>query len=248
MRRVAAVLIMIVATPAALAYSAAELAAKNVDARGGIDKLSAIQSLRLSGKVLVNGGTVELAYSALIKRPHSIRNEAQLQGLTLVQAYDGTQAWQINPFQGRKDPEKLSADDAKGLGEDAADFTGVLIDYQAKGYKLDYLGTEDIDGTEAHKLRVTRSNGDISYVYLDPEYFLEIRVVNRRIEHGVPNETITDYGDYEKVNGVYLPFGLESWQKGSSERQKVQVDKAEANVSASDALFEFPAPHPAAAK
>jgi len=248
MRRVAAVLIMIVATPAALAYSAAELAAKNVDARGGIDKLTAIQSLRLSGKVLVNGGTVELAYSALIKRPHSIRNEAQLQGLTLVQAYDGTQAWQINPFQGRKDPEKLSADDAKGLGEDAADFTGVLIDYQAKGYKLDYLGTEDIDGTEAHKLRVTRSNGDISYVYLDPEYFLEIRVVNRRIEHGVPNETITDYGDYEKVNGVYLPFGLESWQKGSSERQKVQVDKAEANVSASDALFEFPAPHPAAAK
>jgi hypothetical protein len=238
---------MVLAAPAVLAYSAAELAEKNIDARGGSDKVNAIQSLRLSGKMLVNAGTLELAYTALISRPHSIRNEAQLQGLTLVQAYDGTQAWQINPFQGRKDPEKLSADDAKGLGEDASDFTGVLVDYEAKGYKLDYLGTEDIDGTEAHKLRVTRPNGDISYVYLDPDYFLEIRVVNRRIEHGVPNETITDYGDYEKVNGVYLPFAQESWQKGSSDHQKVQLDKAEANVPAGDGVFQFPAPHPAPA-
>jgi outer membrane lipoprotein-sorting protein len=247
MHRVAAVLLMIVAAPTALAYTAAELAAKNVDAKGGSDKLNAIQSLRFSGRMLVNGGTIELGYTTLIKSPHSIRYEAQLQGLTQVQAYDGTQAWQINPFQGRKDPEKLSADDAKGLGEDAADFTGTLVGYQAKGYKLDYLGTEDIDGTEAHKLRVTRPNGDLSYVYLDPDHFLEIRVVNRRIEHGVPNETITDYGDYEKVNDVYLPFALESWQKGSSDHQKVQFDKAEANVATTDGEFTFPASHPTAA-
>ena len=183
----------------------------------------------------------------LVARPSAIRYEVQLQGLTRIQAYDGSQAWQVNPFQGRKDPEKLSADDAKALGEDAADFAGALVDYQAKGYKLDYLGTEDIDGTEAHKLRVSRANGDVSYVYLDPDHFLEIRTVNRRIEHGVPKETIIDYGDYEKVNGVYLPFALESYEKGSSDREKLQIDKAEANVAADKALFEFPAPQTAAA-
>src|SRR5215813_8270329 len=240
MHRLAAVL-MILAAPGALAYTAAELAAKNVDAKGGMDKLNALQSVRMSGKLLVNGATIELGFVTVVKRPHSIRYEAQLQGLTQVQAYDGAQAWQINPFQGRKDPEKLSADDAKGLGEDAADFTGALVDYQGKGYKLDYLGTEDIDGTEAHKLRVTRPNGDVAYVYLDPDYFLEIRTVNRRIEHGIPNETITDFGDYEKVNGVYLPFALESYQKGSSDRRKLQIDKAEANVAADKSLFQFPA-------
>jgi hypothetical protein len=164
-----------------------------------------------------------------------------LQGLTQVQAYDGTQAWQINPFQGRKDPEKLSADDAKGLGEDAADFTGPLVDYKSKGYKLDYLGTEDIDGTDAHKLRVTRANGDISIVYLDPDHFLEIRMVNRRIEHGVPVETVTDFGDYEQVAGVYLPFAQESGPKGSSDRQKVQFEKAEANPASPASFFQFPA-------
>jgi hypothetical protein len=71
--------------------------------------------------------------------------------------------------------------------------------------------------------------------------------VNRRIEHGVPNETITDYSDYEKVNGVYLPFALESYQKGSSDREKLQIDKAEANVAADKTLFELPAPQTAAA-
>ena len=246
MHRLAAVLMMLAATPVALAYTADELAARNVEAKGGTDKLNAIQSLRLSGRMLVNGGTVELGYVTLLERPHSIRYEAQLQGLTEVQAYDGAQAWQINPFQGRKDPERLSADDAKGLGEDAADYAGALVDYRAKGYKLDYLGTEDIEGTEAHKLRVTRPNGDLTYVYLDPDYFLEIRTINRRIEHGVPNETVTDYGDYEKVNGVYLPFSLETYQKGSTDHQKVQFDKAEANVSMAAGLFGFPAPLPRA--
>ncbi len=240
MHRIAAAL-LILAAPGAFAYTASELAAKNVAAKGGIDKLNAIQSLRLSGKLLVNGGAVEIGYILLVKRPDAIRYEAQLQGLTQVQAYDGTQAWQINPFQGRKDPEKLSADDAKGLGEDAVDFAGPLVDYQAKGYRLDYLGTEDIDGTEAHKLRVTRPNGDLTYVYLDPDYFLELRTVNRRIEHGIPIETITDYGDYEKVSGVYLAFAQESYQKGSSARHKLQIDKAEANVAADKNMFGFPA-------
>jgi hypothetical protein len=226
--------------PASFAITGDELALKNVQAKGGLDKLHTLQALRLTGRMRVQNDTLELGVVTFVKQPSSIRYEASLQGLTQVQAYDGAQAWQITPFQGRKDPEKLSADDAKGLGEDAADFTGVLVDYQAKNYKLDYLGTEDIDGTDAHKLRVTRPNGDIAVVYLDPDHFLEIRVVNRRIEHGVPVETVTDYGDYEQVAGVYLPFAQESGLKGSSDRQKVQFEQAEANPGVAPTLFQFP--------
>ena len=239
MHRLAALALCLIAH-AAFAVTADELVNKNIEAKGGIDNLHALKSVRLSGKMRIQGDTLELGVVTLVRQPGSIRYEATLQGLTQVQAYDGTQAWQINPFQGRKDPEKLSADDAKGLGEDAADFNGPLVDYKAKGYKLEYLGTEDIDGTEAHKLRVTRPNGDTTTVYLDPDHFLEIRIVNRRIEHGVPNETVTDFGDYEQVQGVYLPFVQESGQKGSSERQKVQYDKGEANPGTAEAVFQFP--------
>jgi hypothetical protein len=240
MRRRFVALLCVFTMPAAFGYTADELVSKNIEAKGGLDSIHALKSVRLSGHMRIQQDTVELDYVTLIKQPGSVRYEAVLQGLTQVQAFDGQQAWQINPFQGRKDPEKLSADDAKGMGEDAADFAGPLVDYEAKGYKLDYLGREDIDGTEAYKLRVTRANGDLTTVYLDPDYFLEIRTVNRRIEHGVPVETVVDYGDYEKVAGVFLPFSQESGIKGSSDRQKVQFDKAEANVDAGDGLFHFP--------
>jgi outer membrane lipoprotein-sorting protein len=240
MRRLAALATLFIA-PTAFGYTADELAAKNIEAKGGLDNIHAIKSLRLTGSMRVQQDTLELSFVSLVKQPGSVRYEATLQGLTQVQAFDGGRAWQINPFQGRKDPENLSADDAKGLGEDAADFAGTLVDYKAKGYKLDYLGREDIDGTDAYKLRVTRKNGDLTTVYLDPDYFLEIRSVNRRIEHGVPVETVVDYGDYEKVAGVFLPFSQESGVKGSGDRQKVQFDKAEANVDLTDGLFHFPA-------
>ena len=246
MRLFAAVLLLTAAS-SAFAFTADELAAKNVAAKGGAEKLAALHSLRLSGKLLVNGDTLQLGYVATVERPDSVRIEATLQGLTLIQAYDGTQGWKINPFQGRKDPEKMSADDAKDLSEDAADFAGALVDYQAKGYKLDYLGTEDVDGTDAHKVRVTRQNGDITYVFLDPEYFLEIRTITRRIQHGVPRETVTDFGDYEKVSGVYFPFYQASGPNGSSDRQKLQFDKAEANSAIDGSLFRFPATQPATA-
>lgn len=239
--KILAALLLVGAAPAALAYNAEDLVAKNVAAKGGLDKLHAIHTLRLSGRMRIQGDTIELGYVALIKQPGSIRYEASLQGLTVVQAYDGAQAWQINPFQGRKDPEKLSADDAKGLAEDALDFAGPLVDYKAKGYGLEYIGRQDIDGTDAYELRVTRANGDLTTVYLDPDYFLEIRAVNRRIEHGVPVETVIDYGDYEAVDGVFLPFSQVSGLKGSSERQKVQFEKGEANVETAGGLFGFPA-------
>jgi len=240
MRRRFAALLCVFTIPAAFGYTADELVSKNIEAKGGLDSIHAIKSLRLSGHMRIQQDTVELDYVTLIEPPGSVRYEVTLQGLTQVQAFDGAQAWQINPFQGRKDPEKLSADDAKGMGEDAADFAGPLVDYKAKGYKLDYLGQEDIDGTEAYKLRVTRTNGDLTTVYLDPDYFLEIRTVNLRIEHGVPVETVVDYGDYEKVAGVFVAFSQESGIKGSSDRQKVQFDEAEANVGLGDGLFHFP--------
>jgi len=233
-------MLMMFAASVALSYTADELVAKNIEAKGGIEKLHTIESVRLTGKLTVNAGMLQLDYVTLIKRPQLVRYEAKLQGLTQVQAFDGSQAWQINPFQGRKDPEKLSADDAKDMGEDAADVIGALVDYKEKGYRLESLGTEDVDGTDAYKLRVSRPNGDLLYVYLDPDYFLEIRTLSRRIEHGVANETITDYGDYEKVNGVYLPLSQESGAKGSSDRQKVQFETAEVNVAIDETAFHFP--------
>jgi hypothetical protein len=217
------------------------LVAKNIEAKGGIDALHAVRSLQLKGKMLVNEGQIELAYTQTKKRPGQVRAEATLQGMTLVQAYDGTQGWKISPFGGRKDPEKMSVDDAKSLVEDA-EIDGPLVDWEAKGSTVEYLGPEDVDGTLAHKLKVVRKNGDVSYVYLDPDYFLEIRILTQRIEQGAQVEVETDLGDYEKVAGVFFPFSIEAGPKGATDKQKIILEKAEANVPVDDAQFKFPTP------
>jgi hypothetical protein len=218
-----------------------QLVTQNIEARGGAAALGAMKSLRIQGKLLIQDGQFELQYVQTVRRPASIREEATIQGLTQVQAFDGTTGWQINPFQGRKDPERLSTDDIKSLAETVADFDGALVDWQKKGNKLDYLGTEDIDGTLAYKIKLTRPSGDTEYVYLDPDHFLEIRLLSQRTEHGVQVETETDLGDYEKIDGVLVPFSIESGLKGSSDRQKLVVNKADVNVKTDDAWFAFPA-------
>jgi hypothetical protein len=217
------------------------LVAKNLEAKGGAPALAAVQSLRLQGKMLANNGRLEFTYVQIKKRPGAVREETTLQGMTRVDAYDGTQGWKISPFGGRKDPEKVSMDDAKSLVEDA-EIDGPLVDWKAKGSTVEYLGTEDVDGTLAHKLRVVRKNGDVNYVYLDPDHFLEIRIITQRTENGAQVENETDLGDYEKINGVFFPFSFEGGPKGSTDKQKIILEKAEANVPIDDGVFKFPTP------
>jgi len=217
-----------------------QLVSKNIEAKGGADALKALQILRLTGKMLIQQGQIELAYLEIKKRPDEVRTEASLQGMTQIEAYDGKEGWKVSPFFGRKDPERMSADDVKALVEDS-EIDGPLVDWKEKGSTVEYLGTEDVDGTNAHKLKVVRKNGDVSFVYLDPDHFLEIRVVTQRTRHGAYEEVETDLGDYEKAGGVFVPTSFESGRKGAPDKQRIIIDKVEANVPVDDSIFHFPA-------
>jgi hypothetical protein len=236
--------------PAALAVSAVfaldesqptveELVSKNIEAKGGAAALRDLQTVRFTGKLLVQQGQIQLAYMQIKKRPDESRTEASLQGMTQIEAYDGKEGWRVSPFFGRRDPERMSADDVKALVEDA-ELDGPLVDWQAKGNTVEYLGTEDVDGTPAHKLKVTRKNGDVSFVYLDPDHFLEIRILTQRTRHGAYEEVETDLGDYEKAGGAFVPTSIEFGRKGAPDKQRIIIDKVEANVPVDDTIFHFP--------
>ena len=94
------------------APTADQIIAKQVAARGGADKLAAIKSLHFTGEINVDfgGGCAPGGRPDRGPRPGKVRSNATIQGLTLVQAWDGAQGWQIQPFQGRKDAEAMSPD------------------------------------------------------------------------------------------------------------------------------------------
>jgi photosystem II stability/assembly factor-like uncharacterized protein len=219
-----------------------EIVARNIAARGGAARIEAIRSLRLTGTAVFGGGDfkIEAQWASLRKKPGLVRSEVSLQGLTAVNAWDGKEGWSVQPFSGRREPERTSPDDAKDLARDA-DIDGPLVGWREKGHKLEYLGTEDVDGTPAHKLRITLKDGDTQYVYLDPDAWLEIRVVTESHVRGVEQVTETDLGAYEQVAGVWIPFSIESGPKGRPRGQRITVERAEPNVAADDALFQLAA-------
>ena len=220
--------------------TAEELVDKNIQAKGGMEKIKAIHSLHMTGKLTGAGGfTATVTQDGM--RPNLVRETFSLQGMTGVQAHDGTVGWQIQPFGGHKDPELMGEDDLRDLLRDA-DFDGPLVDYREKGNTVEYLGHDVVDGDDALRLKVTLKNGDILYYYLDPDTYLEIRKEIQEFIRGSIKENVVDLGSYKPVGGVMYPFSIASGPKNRPNAgQTTTIERIEVNVPLAKAEFELPA-------
>lgn len=219
--------------------TADEIVAKYVKTVGGIEKIEAVRTLRRTGK-FTGGGGFEAKVVVDNKRPNLVRQEFTFQSMTGVTAYDGKTGWKIEPWQGKKDPEPLGEEELKSIVEDSV-FDGPLVGYRDKGNKVDLVGTEPVEGTEAWKLKVTLANGDVEYFYMDTDYYVPIKIEIKRMIRGAEQESEISLGDYKEVAGWYLPHSFESGRKGSQNRGKTVFDKIEANVPMDDQIFRSPA-------
>src|SRR5712671_7435049 len=237
-------LIVLLAVPcfAVLSHSqtADELIAKNIQARGGMEKMKAIKNIRMTGKFEGGGGfTASIGQENV--RPNLVRDTFSLQGMTAIQAYDGSTGWQVQPFGGKKDPELLGEDDLRDVLLDA-DFDGPLVDYKEKGSTVEYLGHDIVDGDDALRLKVTLKNGDIIYHYLDPDTYLEIRKEIQEFIRGSIKENVVDLGSYKPVAGVMYPFSIASGPKNRpNAAQTTTLEKIDVNVPLAKSEFELPA-------
>jgi hypothetical protein len=227
---------------AAPELTTAELVAKNLSARGGATALAAIRTLDFNGKFIAPGDFQLTYHGTRARNPGGdrMRDDLTVQGLTIVQAFDGRLAWKINPFQGRKDAERMSADESRAQA-DASLIDGVLLASLHDGSNVRYLGREDFDGTEAYKLQVRQKDGDQYDYLLDPDTFLEIRSTETRQVRGAQTVTDYEYGDYEKVGGVYFPMAIDSWQPAHpDQRVRTLIASAAANSPLDPSSFAQP--------
>ncbi|MGZ5432644.1 MAG: hypothetical protein ACXWH7_06905 [Thermoanaerobaculia bacterium] len=219
-----------------------EILSKNAEARGGLEKLAAVKSMRLTGKLSMGG--MEAPFTMSKKRPEMVKMEFTIQGMTGTQAFDGTNGWMVMPFMGKKDPEAISGDMLKEL-KDQADFDGPFIDYAKKGNKIELLGQADVEGTPAYKVKLTTKEGSETTVYIDAETFLEVKMEAKRKMQGQEIEGETTLGNYQDVEGLLIPFSIEIKPKGAPAGQTITVEKAEINPTIEDAAFQMPAAKPA---
>ena len=220
-----------------------EIVAANLEAKGGEDAWVAMESGRMKGTMTMGGGaagTVELPFVVEFKKPDMIRLEFTMQGMTGVQAFDGTTGWAILPFMGKTEPEEMAEDQVKQL-KDQADFEGVLVNYQATGHTVELLGKEEVDGTPAYKLKVTKANGDVDVLYLDQEYFVEFKTESNREVQGTEVTVATVIGDYKEVDGLLFPHSMEMSFGGGEAQQVITIESVELGVDLPDERFAMPA-------
>ena len=217
-----------------------ELVNKNIAARGGVEKLKAIQSVKVTGKGIAMNG-LELPMTVVLKRPGLMRTELSLQGRMIVQAFDGTDSWSINPMTGSDEPQKAAADESKQARNRAeSTFDGFLMDYKSKGIKVELVGKEDVEGAPAYKLKLTTKDGDVIYNYLDVGTYLDVKTTANVKQMGQEMEVDSYPSDYKSVNGVMMAHTIDQ-RVGGNSVMKLVMDKVETNVPIDDAVFKFPA-------
>jgi len=229
------------AAPVPAKLSAAEVITKNVAARGGLQAWRAVQTMSVSGKMGVGGNQratlrmptqgqatvvtrktdqlalpsrrveeVYLPFLMELARPHKMRFELQFAGQTALQVYDGVNGWKLRPYLNRLEVETYTADEMK-VASIQSELDGPLVDYAAKGTRVESDGIEKVEGRDTYKLKLTLKSGEVTHVWVDAQTFLETKIEGqpRRLD-GVYHPVEVYYRDYRNVNGLEIPFVLET--------------------------------------
>src|SRR5579864_6480795 len=253
--------------------SAAQIVDKNVAARGGLQAWRAVQTLSLQGRMGAGGNQravlpvpmqnpkevvntltrrpaeeTQLPFLMEMKRPRKVRVELQFKGQTAVQVYDGTNGWKLRPFLNRHEVEPYSEEELK-IASHQEDLDGPLLDYAAKGSHVELDGTEKVEGRATYKIKVTEKTGYTFHVWVDAETFLEAKIEGQphRLD-GVEHPVEVYYRDYRTVDGLQIPFVLETRVLSVAKNavglrdtpvppEKIVIDKVVVNPKVEEKLF-----------
>jgi len=214
--------------------------AKVYAARGGLDKIRAIQGQRVSGHISF-GEEGDGAFVVELKRRLKMRMELTVQDKTLVRVYDGkSHGWVNNPFVGKMDPQAMSEAELHDISEEA-DFDGPLVDYKSKGHQVELVGKDKLDGKDIWRLKLTTREGDARYYLFDAQSYLLLKWEGKRKFDGNEYPVESFFLDYRDVDGVKFPFEIDSGTSASDINRKILIDKIELNPALEDSRFAKPA-------
>jgi hypothetical protein len=214
-----------------------------IAARGGLEKIRAVQAERISGHISF-GADAEGPFVVELKRPRKMHMEFTLQGSTMVRVYDGKSAgWANNPFAGKNNPEPMAEEELKNISEES-DFDGPLVNYKAKGNQIELVGKDKVEGREVYRLKLTTKNGDARFYLFDSETLFLLKWEGKRKykDEEVPVESY--FRDYHDVGGLQFAFEIDSGTSAEEINQKILIDKIELDPEISESRFIKPSAPP----
>ena len=211
-----------------LVQSVDDVVAKAIAARGGVKRIKSLNAQRLTGRISLNSGDS----GPLIvetKRPGMMREMVTLGDKSMIRTTDGIVGWAVGSLRNLAEPQQVNAEELRTLAA-SADFEGPLVDYKAKGNKIELAGKEKIGKRLAFKLVISMKNGENRIDFIDSKTHLEVKW------QGLANGNIVEsyFRDYREVKGLMYAFEIDS---GS---QKIVFDKIEVNPKLDPARFSKP--------
>lgn len=210
-----------------------EIIAKNLKSKGGLDKIRATTSVKMTGKVAANGKDVTMTIWA--KRPNLMRREYMIDGQNMVNAFDGTTLWMS---AGTAPPEALPGPQA-AYAKQESEFDSVFVDYKEKGHAMEFVGKEKVNGKDAYRLKVQKKGGPPQDYYLDADTGLEMKISTNVDQGGMPTVIVTEMSDYRDVDGRQVPFNTRQLLNGKV-MASIALDKVEFNVPVDESVFRMP--------
>jgi len=215
-----------------------EIVAKNLAARGGLDKLRGLQTMKMTGTINVQG--MDMPLTVMTKRPNLLFQEMTMQGQRMVSAFDGAKVWAINPMLG-PGPRELTGQQADMI-RDQASFDGPLVNYKDRGDTLEMAGSADLGGAKAWKLKLTRKIGGRSmFIYVDADTGLEKQWSATVDQSGMTIDVDTVMLDYQPTpEGILVARSMRTLV-GGQQQGLLKVLTVEYNAPIEDAAFQMPA-------
>ena len=217
----------------ARAQSADEIIEKHLAAIGGKEKLMLLNTTIMEGNLSAQGMEIPIKISQSHNK--GMRVEISIMGLTGYIINTTSEGWTYMPFQGQSAPEAMPAEAVKEAS-DQLDLQNSLMNYKEKGHQVEYIGKEDVEGTECLKLKVLFKGGAEATMFFDPSTYYIIKQLSKTKSTGQEAVQEQTFSNFTKQDGYVFPFSMTGMGPGGT----VTVTKIEINKPLDESLFKVP--------
>ena len=243
MRRIGILILLLCAASVITRANEAHMLARiHVEASGGEHRLAALKSLKVKGHVDIDDR--RLHFTLWAARPNQLRMETRSSDRVLIQATDGVnQPWEMDPEAEILSPSLLTGDEAREFSGNSQ-FDDPLVDFENRGYTLDYAGTMKWQGRKTHRIFVTRGFVDGFYLLLDAEnYCITGKQWTRKTDYGREIKMEIVYSEFRPVTGLIMPHRFVT-NADDELLYETMLQKVQPNAPLPEESFSFPIAKP----
>ena len=231
MKIITSIAIMLIISSFTSAQNLDEIIAKHIEAVGGADNWAKIKTMKMEGIMKVQGMDIQITMLQVDKT--AMRQNITAMGMTGYSIVTATEGWRYMPFQGQTKPEPITADELK-ISQVQLYILDAFITYKELGKTIEYLGTEDIEGTECHKIKMVDKNELETTYFMDPDNYLVIKQISKGKLNGQEFENAQSISNYKKLDeGILYPMNISGGFGG------IEIQKIEINIPIADTEFKI---------